>query len=114
METMRLEKNKVVLVGGSHYDHAIRVLGVKYTRVRTVEELEEAINTKTALVYMGSTRAAGGVAAVAKVTKARKVPLLVDAAADRLTIPYVVLASGADVEGYSGGKVICGPPRGVG
>ena len=37
------------------------------------------------------------------------IPILVDAAAEVLTIPNVHLAQGATVVAYSGGKAICGP-----
>src|SRR5207237_9623232 len=47
--------------------------------------------------------------AVAKMAKARKIPGLVDAAAEVLTIPSVHLQRGATVVAYSGGKAICGP-----
>src|SRR6266700_6822249 len=39
----------------------------------------------------------------------RGIPVLVDAAAERLTIPNVYLGAGADMVAYSGGKCLRGP-----
>jgi len=41
--------------------------------------------------------------------KPHNIPILIDAAAEVLTIPNVHLAHGATVVAYSGGKAICGP-----
>ena len=46
---------------------------------------------------------------IVKIAKPHKVPVLVDAAAEVLTIPSIHLQRGADVVVYSGGKAICGP-----
>ena len=46
---------------------------------------------------------------VARMAKPRDIPILVDAAAEVLTIPNVHLQRGATVVAYSGGKAICGP-----
>jgi seryl-tRNA(Sec) selenium transferase len=46
---------------------------------------------------------------IAKIAKPHKIPILVDAAAEVLTIPNIHLQRGADVVVYSGGKAICGP-----
>src|SRR6185369_4312272 len=47
--------------------------------------------------------------AVAAVAQARNVPVLVDAAAEILTIPNVHLQNGATLVAYSGGKCLRGP-----
>jgi L-seryl-tRNA(Ser) seleniumtransferase len=47
--------------------------------------------------------------AIAPIAKARGVPILVDAAAEILTVPNVHLQAGADLVGYSGGKCLRGP-----
>src|SRR5688572_14911985 len=47
--------------------------------------------------------------AVTQAAKARNIPILVDAAAEVLTIPNVHLQQGATIVAYSGGKAICGP-----
>jgi hypothetical protein len=46
---------------------------------------------------------------IAEMAKPLDIPILLDAAAEDLTIPPVHLAQGATVVGYSGGKAICGP-----
>ena len=106
------EKTEVVCPRGSRnvYDHAIRNIGVKIINVETLEELEHALGPKTAMVYlMSGEKDPFSVAAVAKLTRAKKVPLLVDAAAEDLTVPCVHLENGANVVAYSGGKALCGP-----
>ena len=47
--------------------------------------------------------------AIVEIAKPAGIPVLVDAAAENLTIPYIHLERGADVVAYSGGKAICGP-----
>ena len=94
----------------SVYDHAIRNVGVKMITVETAEELERALSSRTAMIYLS----AGGsgpfaLENVAGMAKPRDIPILVDAAAEVLTIPNVHLQRGATVVAYSGGKAICGP-----
>ena len=110
-----LEKTEVLIPRSSRsvYDHAIRNIGVKVVMIDTLEELEYALNPRTALIYIQS----GGqsvngplsLEAIAKIAKPKNVPILVDAAAEILTIPCVHLQRGADVVAYSGGKAIRGP-----
>lgn len=110
------EKDEVIIPRGSRnvYDHAVRNVGVKVITVNTQEELEAAINPRTAMIYMMSGRpdATGPLSlkAVAAAAKAKGVPVLVDAAAEALTLnPNVHLQNGATVVAYSGGKAIRGP-----
>ncbi|GAB3809100.1 hypothetical protein GCM10028819_49620 [Spirosoma humi] len=105
------EKTEVIIPRSSRnvYDHAIRNCGVTIITVNSLEELEEAISPRTALIYMMPGQAPWTVQNVAKLAKPRKVPILVDAAAERLTIPNIHLQAGASVVAYSGGKVIRGP-----
>jgi hypothetical protein len=49
------------------------------------------------------------VESVAKMAKPLNIPVMVDAAAEDLTIPNIHLESGATVVVYSGGKALCGP-----
>jgi seryl-tRNA(Sec) selenium transferase len=107
-----LDKTEVVSPRSSRsvYDHAVRNIGVKMITVETLEELEDALSPRTAMIYLS----AGGsgpfaVENVAKIAKPRNIPILVDAAAEVLTIPNVHLQHGATVVAYSGGKAICGP-----
>jgi len=111
-----IEKNEVIIPRGSRnvYDHAVRNVGVKVITVNTQEELEAAINPRTAMIYMmaGRPDASGPLSlkAIAAVAKSKGVPVLVDAAAEALTLnPNVHLANGATVVAYSGGKAIRGP-----
>jgi L-seryl-tRNA(Ser) seleniumtransferase len=110
------DKTEVVIPKSSRnvYDHAIRNIGVTIVEVETPEELENALNIHTAMIYiMAYDESQPGqplsLENVAKVAKPKKVPILVDAAAEVLTIPNIHLQRGADVVVYSGGKAICGP-----
>ncbi len=107
-------KNEVIIPEYSRnvYDHAIRMLGTKIITVKTAAELEGAFNERTAMAYI----LAGpgddgplGTEIVAEACKRRDVPLIVDAAAEILTIPNVHLKRGATAVAYSGGKCIRGP-----
>ncbi len=96
------------------YDHAIRNNGVTMIDVHSPEELERAINPRTAMIYIISNRHSLpgnplSLEAIAKIAKPHKIPILMDAAAEDLTIPNVHLEQGATVVAYSGGKAICGP-----
>jgi hypothetical protein len=82
--------------------------------VDTLAEMENAINSHTAMIYlMAFDEAQSGneftLANVSKFSKPKKIPILIDAAAEVLTIPNVHLQRGADIVAYSGGKAICGP-----
>ncbi len=110
-----LDKTEIVIprTSRSAYDHAIRNIGVKIIMVDTPEELENALNPRTAMIYLtaGGPSLSGPLAleAVARIAKPKNIPILVDAAAEVLTIPSVHLQRGATVVAYSGGKAICGP-----
>jgi len=106
------EKNEVVCPRSARnvYDHAIRNIGVKMINVDTLEEMEKALGPKTAMVYAHSgNKEPFTVEAIAKLTRAKNIPLLVDAAAEDLTVPCVHLEKGANIVAYSGGKALCGP-----
>jgi uncharacterized pyridoxal phosphate-dependent enzyme len=117
-------KNQVVIPRYSRnlYDQAVRMLGVQVVEVATIEELEAALNQRTAMIYVLGINDAGagwlgdkipdtglGVKAIADRARARGIPLFVDAAAEDLTSPNVYLQRGATLVGYSGGKVLRGP-----
>jgi L-seryl-tRNA(Ser) seleniumtransferase len=95
------------------YDAAIRAVGVRVVTVSTVAELEAAIGPRTALIYVLASPDADkselSVKAMGPIAKARGVPILVDAAAEILTIPNVHLGDGATLVAYSGGKCLRGP-----
>jgi D-glucosaminate-6-phosphate ammonia-lyase len=111
------EKTEVIIPGFSRnaYDHAIRNIGVKIISVNTPKELEKAINPKTAMIYIRSTDTDTftgqplSLEEIARIAKPHKIPVLVDAAAENLTLPPVHLKRGATIVAYSGGKAICGP-----
>src|SRR6266487_3701452 len=110
------DKTEVVIPKSSRnvYDHAIRNIGVRIIEVDTPEELENALNERTAMIYiMANDESQPGqplsLENIAKIAKPHKIPILIDAAAEVLTIPNIHLQNGADVVVYSGGKAICGP-----
>ena len=105
------EKTEVIIPRSSRnvYDHAIRNCGVKIITVDTIEEFENALNPRTAMIYMMPGSDPWSVQNLAKLAKPFNVPILVDAAAERLTIPNIHLQAGAAVVAYSGGKVLRGP-----
>ncbi|NQV75895.1 MAG: aminotransferase class V-fold PLP-dependent enzyme, partial [Bacteroidetes bacterium] len=96
------------------YDNGIRNIGVSIVHVSTPEELEKAINPKTAMIYLtaGSQSEAGqplSLEAISAIAKPKNIPVLIDVAAQNLTIPPVHFKRGATLVAYSGGKAICGP-----
>ena len=111
-----LEKTEVISPRYSRnvYDHAIRNIGVTMIDVDTPEEMERAINSRTAMIYVNSGRhsATGqpfSLEVIHQIAKPKNIPILLDAAAENLTIPCEHLERGATVVAYSGGKAICGP-----
>ena len=109
-------KTQVIMPGYSRnaYDHAVRNVGVEIVTVETPSELARAINAKTAMIYVvaGEGSEAGqplSLETIVEIAKPAGAPVLVDAAAEDLTIPCIHLEAGADVAAYSGGKAICGP-----
>ncbi|MBZ5859319.1 aminotransferase class V-fold PLP-dependent enzyme [Flavihumibacter profundi] len=110
------DKTEVIIPSSSRnvYDHAIRNIGVRVITVDNLDEMEKAINSHTAMIYlMAFDEAQTGneftLANVSKIAKLKNIPVLIDAAAEVLTIPNVHLQRGADIVAYSGGKAICGP-----
>jgi len=105
------EKTEVIIPRNARnaYDHAIRNIGVKIITVENMEELENALNPRTAMIYLMSFNNEFKLEELAKIAKPKNVPILVDAAAEDLTIPNIHLQAGADIVAYSGGKALCGP-----
>jgi len=108
-------KNEVIIPAYSRnvYDHAIRMLGVKIVEVHEPAELERVFNERTAMVYiLGGNGDSGplGTRVMAEAAKRHDVPVIVDAAAEVLSLkPNVHLDRGATAVAYSGGKCIRGP-----
>ncbi|HEV7502086.1 MAG TPA: aminotransferase class V-fold PLP-dependent enzyme, partial [Vicinamibacteria bacterium] len=108
-------KDEVVIPKHSRnvYDAALRGVGVRVIEVTTPAELEAALGPRTALIYILASPEADESALptklVASIAQPRGVPVLVDAAAEILTVPNVHLQNGATLVGYSGGKCLRGP-----
>ncbi|MBT7594926.1 MAG: aminotransferase class V-fold PLP-dependent enzyme [Gemmatimonadetes bacterium] len=110
------EKTQVIIpiTSRNAYDHAVRNVGVEVIEVATPEELEQAINPRTAMIYMATGRGSEedqvlSLEKMAQIAAPRGIPILCDAAAENLTIPNVHLQRGATLVAYSGGKALCGP-----
>lgn len=111
-----LEKTQVIIPRYSRnvYDHALRNIGVEIVMVETPVELAQAISAKTAMIYIFSSAGSQpgqplSLETIVEIAKPAGIPVLVDAAAENLTIPCIHLEQGADVVAYSGGKALCGP-----
>jgi D-glucosaminate-6-phosphate ammonia-lyase len=107
-------KNEVVMPRPSRnvYDHAIRMLGVTMITPQTRDEFAASLRPSTAMVaLLGETLAQHPmtIEEMASAAHARNIPVIVDAAAERLTVPNVYLTKGADMVAYSGGKCLRGP-----
>jgi L-seryl-tRNA(Ser) seleniumtransferase len=108
-------KDEVIIPQHSRnvYDAAVRAVGVRVVEVGTAEELDAAFGPRTAMVYIlaGPEADKGPLStrAIARAANQKRVPVLVDAAAEILTVPNVHLDNGATLVTYSGGKCIRGP-----
>lgn len=95
------------------YDAALRSMGLRVVEVSTPEEFAAALGPRAAMVYVlagpNADNSPLNLKALAPVAKAKGVPILVDAAAEILTIPNVHLQNGATLVAYSGGKCLRGP-----
>lgn len=108
-------KDEVIIPKHSRnvYDAAIRAVGVRVIEVQTPEDLEAAIGPRTAMIYIlagpNADESPLNTRVIALIAKPKGVPILVDAAAEILTVPNVHLENGAALVGYSGGKCLRGP-----
>jgi uncharacterized pyridoxal phosphate-dependent enzyme len=108
-------RSEVIIPGHSRnvYDAAIRAVGVTIVEANTPEELDLAIGPKTAMIYVfANPRNETGpmsLEAIARIARPRGVPIMVDAAAEILSVPNIHLQRGATLVGYSGGKILRGP-----
>lgn len=109
-------KNEVI-IQKSHrmaFDHAIRNVGVRLVVVETLEELENAIHEKTAMMFFlnaAQSRGHVGMEKFIEVGKRRGVPTFNDAAADVPPISHLsdYVKMGFDLVAFSGGKGLRGP-----
>ena len=95
-------KNEVICRGFGTYTRAVWMVGVKMIVVKTREEMEAAVNERTAMMFGNSDD-------IISVGKKFGIPVLYDAAAENLTVPNVHLEKGCDLVVYSGGKCLRGP-----
>ncbi len=109
-------KDEVIIPSHSRtvYDAAIRAVGVRVIEVDTLEALAAGHRSKDGDDLPSTERGervrfAMPAEAIARIAKPHNVPILVDAAAEILTIPSVHLERGATMVCYSGGKLIRGP-----
>jgi len=108
-------KDEVIIPTHSRnvYDAAVRVVGARIIQVASIAELADALGPRTAMIYVlagnGADQSVLNLKAIAPLAKERSVPILVDAAAEILTIPNVHLQNGATLVAYSGGKCLRGP-----
>lgn len=110
------EKTEVIIPSSSRnvYDHAIRNIGVRVIEVATAEELQNAISQRTAMIYImaddpNKPNDPLSLENISRMASKMNIPILVDAAAEILTIPNIHLKRGATIVCYSGGKALCGP-----
>jgi uncharacterized pyridoxal phosphate-dependent enzyme len=108
-------KDEVIIPKHSRnvYDAAVRAVGVRVIEVRTPEELEAAVGPRTAMIYIlagpDADESPLNTRVIAQIARPKGVPILIDAAAEILTVPNVHLENGATLVGYSGGKCLRGP-----
>ena len=103
-------KHEVVMVGGrSAFDSAIRLTGAKLVLTYSPEELANAINENTAMIY--TTDLGEKLQRVVAIAKEHKIPMLLDDAAGIPPADNAKLYArmGIDLYCFSGGKGLCGP-----
>lgn len=103
-------RHEVPMVGGrSAFDNAIRLAGGKLVLVYSEEELQNAINEKTAMIY--TTDLGERLEKQIAIAKATRIPLLLDDAAGIPPIENLKLYAtmGCDLYTFSGGKGLMGP-----
>lgn len=98
----------------NQYDHAIRNAGIKLITVNSMEEFRKAVSSRTAMIYLFSAPREYydgplSIENIAPIARENNIPILVDAAAEILTIPNDHLKRGATIVAYSGGKALRGP-----
>jgi len=109
-------KNEVI-IQKSHrfgYDHAVRNCGVRLIEVETVEELERAINERTAMMlFLNANEPVGKIKAAefAQLGRKHNIPTFNDCAADVPPVENLskYLKMGFDLVTFSGGKGLRGP-----
>ena len=103
-------KHEVIMVGGrSAFDSAIRLTGAKLVLVYSPEELANAINENTAMIY--TTDLGDKLQKDLAIAKEHKIPMLLDDAAGIPPVDNAKLYArmGIDLYCFSGGKGLRGP-----
>lgn len=103
-------KHEVIMVGGrSAFDSAIRLTGAKLVLTYSPEELANAINENTAMIY--TTDLGDKLQQELATAKSHNVPMLLDDAAGIPPADNAKLYArlGIDLYCFSGGKGLCGP-----
>src|SRR5262245_23002828 len=106
-----------VIIQKSHrnpFDHQLRTTGVKLVEVETREQLQRAVNERTALMHFSNFANAAGQIKVdewVKLAKQYKIPCMNDAAADTPPVSHLwdYANMGYDLITFSGGKAMRGP-----
>lgn len=106
-----------VIIQKSHrygYDHAVRNCGILYVEVETREELERAVNERTAMMHFFNTNGPAGkikLAEFVELAKKHGIPSFNDIAADVPPIDNLAnsIKLGYDLVAVSGGKGMRGP-----
>jgi len=106
-----------VIIQKSHrnpFDHQLRSTGAKLIAIETRDELQQAVNERTAMMHFSNFANASGQIQVdewAKLAKQYGVPCMNDAAADTPPVSHLwdYTTMGYDLVTFSGGKAIRGP-----
>ncbi len=111
-----LEKNEVIVQKGHNhgYIHALTNTGIKPVVIETAQELERAVNSKTALMYfLNSAQEDGKIMHAEWLALAKKhnIPTIIDIAADIPPVENLWKYNdmGFDLVCISGGKALKGP-----
>lgn len=109
-------KNEVIIQKQHRYgyDHAVRACGIRFVEVDGVEELERAVNERTAMMlFFNANNNVGKIqdAEFAALGKKHGIPTMNDAAADVPPVEHLskYIKMGFDLVVFSGGKGIRGP-----
>jgi len=109
-------KAEVIVQKGHNigYVHALTNTGAKIVEIETVQELEKAINEKTAMMWFLNTYAPMGKIQHEEwvaIAKKHKIPTMIDMAADVPPVSNLWKYNelGFDLVCVSGGKAMCGP-----
>ncbi len=109
-------KNEVIVQKAHRngYDHAVRNCGIKLIEVETADEIERAINEKTAMLFFFNDADPRGKVKIEQfvaIANKHKIPCLNDAAADVPPSEHLsrYTKMGFDLVAFSGGKGMRGP-----